>query len=223
LRLAKAALDLGLYTNDLDAMLEFWQVQVGAPFTELLPIGSGVRQHRHAIGESVLKINHARDRLPEAQPAGFARLTLARDDVQARSLIDPDGNPVDIVAPGTRGVQQIEVELAANDPAAHHAFYGNALGLPQVEAGVFTVGASRLRIVPGRIAPDPAQRARGYRYITLQVYDVRAAHAAVLAAGGAEGLAPVRLGAVAHISFVRDPDGNWIELSQRKSITGTLD
>jgi lactoylglutathione lyase len=36
-------------------------------------------------------------------------------------------------------------------------------------------------------------------------------------------MAPVKLGDVAHISFVRDPDGNWIEISQRKSITGTLD
>ncbi|HBK11323.1 MAG TPA: VOC family protein, partial [Gammaproteobacteria bacterium] len=40
--------------------------------------------------------------------------------------------------------------------------------------------------------------------------------------GGAEGMAPVRLGDVAYISFVRDPDGNWIEISQRKSITGSL-
>jgi hypothetical protein len=31
------------------------------------------------------------------------------------------------------------------------------------------------------------------------------------------------LGDVAYISFVRDPDGNWIEISQRKSITGSLD
>ena len=36
-------------------------------------------------------------------------------------------------------------------------------------------------------------------------------------------MAPVRLGDVAYISFVRDPDGNWIEISQRKSITGSLD
>ena len=46
---------------------------------------------------------------------------------------------------------------------------------------------------------------------------------AVLAGGGAEGMAPVRLGDVAYISFVRDPDGNWLEISQRKSITGSLD
>jgi predicted enzyme related to lactoylglutathione lyase len=57
----------------------------------------------------------------------------------------------------------------------------------------------------------------------VQVYDVRSTHARVLEHGGREGRAPIRLGDVAHISFVRDPDGNWIEISQRKSITGSLD
>ena len=38
-----------------------------------------------------------------------------------------------------------------------------------------------------------------------------------------EGTVPaVTLGKTARISFVRDPDGNWIELSQRASLTGPL-
>ena len=41
-------------------------------------------------------------------------------------------------------------------------------------------------------------------------------------AGAWEGRAPSVLGDVARISFVRDPDGNWIEISQRKSLTGSL-
>jgi lactoylglutathione lyase len=45
----------------------------------------------------------------------------------------------------------------------------------------------------------------------------------VLAAGGREALAPLTLGTTARISMVRDPDGNWIELSQRASIVGSLD
>lgn len=59
--------------------------------------------------------------------------------------------------------------------------------------------------------------------MTFQVADVVGEHRAILASGGLEGMAPVRLGDVAYISFVRDPDGNWIEISQRKSITGSLD
>jgi lactoylglutathione lyase len=34
---------------------------------------------------------------------------------------------------------------------------------------------------------------------------------------------PTTLGTTARISMVRDPDGNWIELSQRASIVGTLE
>ncbi len=58
--------------------------------------------------------------------------------------------------------------------------------------------------------------------MTLQVFDVDAAHDGVLARGGREGRPPITLGKIARISFVRDPDGNWIELSQRASLTGPL-
>ena len=60
----------------------------------------------------------------------------------------------------------------------------------------------------------------GYRYFTVQVFEVDREHAGILARGGAEGRAPLTLGKVARISFVRDPDGNWIEISQRASLTG---
>jgi hypothetical protein len=36
-----------------------------------------------------------------------------------------------------------------------------------------------------------------------------------------EGLAPVTLGSVARISMILDPDGNWIELSRRVSLSET--
>ena len=66
-------------------------------------------------------------------------------------------------------------------------------------------------------------RGIGFRYLTIQVFDVVGEHRALLARGASEGFAPRRLGDVAAISFVRDPDGNWIEISQRKSITGSLE
>jgi catechol 2,3-dioxygenase-like lactoylglutathione lyase family enzyme len=69
---------------------------------------------------------------------------------------------------------------------------------------------------------DPRFMARGYRYFTIQIHDVDAEHRAVLELGGREGRPPVTLGTVARVSFVRDPDGNWIELSQRASLTGPL-
>jgi lactoylglutathione lyase len=62
----------------------------------------------------------------------------------------------------------------------------------------------------------------GFRYITIQVWDVDAEHAGIVDRGGAEGRPAITLGTTARISFVRDPDGNWIEISQRASLTGTL-
>jgi len=225
LELAKPAVDVGLFTNDREEMLRFWQQEAGVAFSELLPLGGGVQQLRHAIGDSVLKINHCRDRLPEAPPSGIRRLNIA---VPGRSAIselqDPDGNALRQVPPGQEGISQLAVDIAVSNLEAHRHFYGEVLGLPGVDIAAFACGASLLRLYEADdVARDPEQRARGYRYLTVQVYDVRSVHARVLERGGREGRAPLRLGDVAHISFVRDPDGNWIEISQRKSITGSLD
>jgi lactoylglutathione lyase len=222
--LAKPAIDLGLFTNRRDPMLAFWQQQAGLPFQELLPLGGGLQQHRHAIGDTVLKINHTRDPLPDAPLGGIRELAIARGDrTAATALSDPDGNRVMLVPPGHDGVTQIRVTLVVSDLQRHQAFYGGALGLPELDPRTFLCGVSQLRLEAGAAVLDPQQQAPGYRYLTIQVFDVRACHAEILRNGGREGRAPVRLGDVAHISFVRDPDGNWIEVSQRKSITGSLD
>lgn len=222
--LAKPALDVGLFTNRLEAMLHFWQAEAGIPFSELLPVGGGLEQHRHAIGQSVLKINHTREPLPDAGLAGYRQLLIASPGLTSvRELADPDGNRVSLVPPGTDGIAQLRLVLVVSDLTRHRAFYRDVLGLPEPSPGLIRVGDSQILLEAGDAVPDPVQRARGYRYVTLQVFDVKATHARILAGGGREGMAPVKLGDVAHISFVRDPDGNWIEISQRKSITGSLD
>jgi lactoylglutathione lyase len=66
-------------------------------------------------------------------------------------------------------------------------------------------------------------RGRGWRYITFQVFEVDKEHAAALERGAREAVAPITLGTTARISMIRDPDGNWIELSQRASIVGSLE
>lgn len=224
MELAKPALDVGLFTNRLEPMLAFWQQDAGVPFVELLPVGRGLDQHRHAIGDSVLKVNHAREPLPDSAPAGYRVLSLARPGLdRPLERVDPDGNVLRLVPDGWDDVHQLRLSLVVTDLERHRSFYGRVLGLPEPRPGRFDVGASQLELAAGRATPDPDQRARGYRYVTLQVFDVRRVHAEILARGGREGMAPLKLGDVAHISFVRDPDGNWIEISQRKSITGTLD
>ncbi len=38
--IAKAAIDVGLHTTNKDAMLAFWQGEIGLPFHETLPVGA---------------------------------------------------------------------------------------------------------------------------------------------------------------------------------------
>jgi lactoylglutathione lyase len=121
-------------------------------------------------------------------------------------------------------VTQVGIRVACRDIEAHRRFYAQALGLPEERPGVFRAGETLIFLEQNPDAPsDAGMRGRGWRYITFQVFKVDAEHARVLARGGREALAPVTLGTTARISMVRDPDGNWIELSQRASITGSLE
>lgn len=221
---AKQALDVGLYTMQREAMLAFWQQEAGVPFDEMLPVGGGVQQHRHRIGASILKINHVRDPLPAAAASGYRRLSIAREGLAApRELRDPDGNALRLVPAGLEGIGQLEMEIAVRDLAASRHFWGHAMQLEEISEGRFRLGESLLRLLPDvSVVPDQPMRAAGWRYTTVQVFDVVGEHAGILARGGREGMAPRRLGEVAYISFVCDPDGRWIEISQRKSLTGSL-
>ncbi len=221
--LAKPAIDIGLFTNQLEPMLSFWQTTVGIAFSELLPVGNGVRQHRHDIGRSVFKLNHVRDTLTPSAASGIRHLIIASSVVNApQQMTDPDGNLLTMI-PQQSDTPPLSIHLVVSDLDSHRRFYGQALGLPENRHAEFMGGETRLVLEQGDVTQDPVQLGVGYRYMTLQIFDVLKTHAQVLANGGREGSAPRRLGEVAHISFVRDPDGNWIELSQRKSIVGSLD
>src|SRR5947208_1929575 len=85
------------------------------------------------------------------------------------------------------------------------------------------LGDSLLLLEEDRAATvAPVRQARGWRYITLQVADIDAVHDELRNKGVREGLAPITLGDVARISMILDPDGNWIELSRRASVVGSL-
>ena len=223
--LAKNHVDVGLFTNDLEPMLTFWQHEVGLPFEELLPTGGGNRQHRHAMNGSVLKLNHARDPLPDAEPAGYRELLIARTGIAApRQLTDPEGNRVTLVPPGHEGIVGIAVRYGVREPMAFSTFFAEQLELEIVSPNVYRCGDSLLIVEHDPLATASGEmRGRGFRYLTIQVRDVELEHARLVARGVDEGRAPVTLGSTARISFIRDPDGNWIEISQRASLTGTLE
>lgn len=228
--LAKDALDIGLFTETLDPMLAFWQQDVGLAFDHMLPLGGGVRQHRHDFHGGVFKLNHSRHPLPKMAGGGHLRAIIAKvGQTDIRNLVDPDGNQVTLVPPGTHGITHWAIEIAANSEDEFLAFYHTALGLPRADSDQLAVHVGRSQII-ARIDPmlavqtDSETMARkGYRYTTLQVNKVDPVHAGVLAAGGTEGAPPKTLGETARISFVRDARGNWMELSQRASITGSLE
>jgi len=227
MQLAKNVIDIGLSTNNLEPMLRFWQQDAGVRFDHVQPIRRGQKQYRHDAHGSVIKLNHHVEPLPDAAPSGYRELMIARDGVETpKRMVDPDGNGVCLVPPGHDGVTGIAVAVAVRDLATHCRFYGDILGFagqPWSGGPAFRLGGSLLLLTEDRAAAiDPVRQARGWRYITLQVADIDAVHDALRARGVREGLAPVTLGEVARISMILDPDGNWIELSRRASVVGSL-
>ncbi len=228
MKLAKPRVDIGLNTNNLEAMLAFWQGEAGVKFDHILPIRKGMKQHRHDALGSVVKLNHHAEPLPDTPPSGYVELLIARAGLTApKSLRDPDGNAVMLVPAGTFGITQIGIRLKVRDLAAHRRFYAEGLGLteePAQQGAAFRAGETLLLLEQSPDAPsDAAMDGKGWRYVTFQVFKVDEEHQRVLQRGGREALKPTTLGTTARISMVRDPDGNWIELSQRASITGSLE
>jgi catechol 2,3-dioxygenase-like lactoylglutathione lyase family enzyme len=236
MELAKRFVDVGIFTNRLDEMRAFYGERIRLPYEELLPVGGGVRQYRYGLLGSVLKINHSRDPLPPRIPSGYRKLSISDPRTPMPiSMHDPDANEIELVPTGNRGVNQIEIHIAVTDEAAFEHFYGDAMQAERLAAGRFKLGetiisfqrdpaAVRAKKSSSASAADviASMRGVGMRYITVQVRDVDAEHRRFMSMGVWEGAAPVSLGAVARISFIRDPDGNFIEISQRASLTGPL-
>ena len=141
-------------------------------------------------------------------------------------MVDPDGNRVQLVPPRHDGITQLAVSMGVRSLSEHRRFYGDILGFAEQSwsgGPAFRLGDSLVLLEEDVAATvDPIRKAHGWRYITLQVADIDAVHNDLRSKGVREGLAPVTLGNVARISMILDPDGNWIELSRRASIVGSL-
>jgi len=229
MKLAKPRVDIGFFTNNAQPALDFWQNDIDLPFDHLLPIRKGQKQHRYDLLGSVLKINELADPIPDRPLSGYRELLIAREGVSApKQMTDPEGNRVTLVPSGMFGIERIGIRLLVRDLDAHRRFYAEALGLAEGAAAdgaaTFLAGDTVFLIEQSPDAPsDSGMEGKGWRYVTFQVFGVDREHAHVLKHGGREARAPVTLGTTARISMVRDPDGNWIELSQRASITGSLE
>lgn len=173
---------------------------------------------------SVLKVNHSRHTLADSCPSGIMGLRIATVGLGAPlPLSDPDGNRVTLVPPGLDGVTGIGIDLRVNNRDAHDRFWRHVMQFSSSSAGVYTCGNSHIFIrEEGLVDRADDWRGYGWSYLTVQVRDCQAEHQGVLVRGGREGEPPRRMGDVATFSFVRDPDGNFVELSQRASLVGSL-
>jgi len=207
MQLAKSVIDVGLSTNNLEPMLQFWQQDVAVRFDHVLPVRRGLKQYRHDAQGSVA------EPLPEAAPSGYRELIVAREGLQEpRRMVDPDGNRIQLVPPEYDGVIQLAVAMGVRSLREYRRFYGDILGFAEQSwsgGPAFRLGDSLLLLWEDRAATvDPVRQASGWRYITLQVADIDAVHAELRSKGVREGLAPITLGDVARISMILDPDGN---------------
>ncbi|MBE7637619.1 VOC family protein [Sneathiella sp. P13V-1] len=228
MKLAKQHLDIGLYTNNKDAMLEFWQTVVGLEFDHLGKLGGGIHQHRHFLGDGptgpILKINHSRGELPDVGPSGYRRLSIVRDGIdEAKLLVDPDGNEVALIPPTPDHPSGIAIEMGVRDLAAFDRYFSEALEFTPAGEHRWKCGDTVVIGVADPAAKDDVPLlGLGYRYLTMQIFDADGCYQHVLENGGQGGKAPETLGTTVRYGFVRDADGNWIELSQRATLTGAL-
>ena len=233
MELAKRFIDVGIFTNRIDEMRAFYAEQIRLPYEELLPVGGGVRQYRYGLLGSVLKINHSRDPLPHRIAGGYRMLSISDPRTpMPLTMQDPDGNDLELVPAGQRGVNQIEIHIGVTDEAAFEHFYGDALQADRLAPRRFKLGETvvSFRQDPAAVRATKSasagaiasMRAVGMRYITVQVRDCDREHRRLTSMGVSEGAAPMTLGSVARISMIRDPDGNFIEISQRASLTGPI-
>jgi len=210
--------------------LRFWQQDASLRFDHVLPIRRGQKQYRHDAHGSVMKLNHHAEPLPAAAPSGYRELMIAREGVEEpRSMVDPDGNRVRLVPPGLEWHHPTSHKDGSPEPQRTlQVSYGDILRLRRTApVGRSGLSASeRASFFWRKTAPRPSIRfgqALGWRYITLQIADIDTVHNDLRKQGRARGsCAGNTWKRGADIGWILDPDGNWIELSRRASIVGSL-
>jgi len=207
--------------NDWEAAEIFWRDVVGVAYEKFEKIGGGVRQHRFGANGTVVKVNHSRNALA-IDPTIHRRLRIASDRVDDPTVVhDPEGVEIELVPHGFDGVTGIEVINATSTSSEVSRFWVEGIGDEEVDFNRFLVGDSLVRCVhiPETIPPT-VRSAAGFRYLTVQVTDVDREYARLVELGFTGERPPVSLGTTARISFVRDPDGGYLEVSQRAEFTG---
>ena len=220
----KNQLDFGLLTNNLE-VIRFWEHEVGLALDHVLPVRRGHDQYRFDVCGTVIKVNYIPDLVAdEDQRTGYDELWIAKEGLSApESKVDPDGNKMQFVPPGMRGVTQIGARLRVRDRSRTIRHFRDVLGFEAIGEGEYRCGESVVLIDEDPSAPTAIERpGKGWTYLTVQVRDCDDEVARIEAAGARISTRPVNLGKVARMAMVSDPDGNLLEVSQRASLTGPL-
>ena len=223
MKYSRAGLDLGLLSNQQSAMLEFWRDQIGLQEKETLRPVEGVVQHKLDLHGAVLKLNCVEMELPTATPQrGICELLLVRDGIdEAQLLQDPDGNRVRLVPRGYQEIDKVGIHLAVSEAAAFHRFFSQVLLLPRVSEQAYEWAGTTLSFAETPTAREAQhQDGIGYNYLTVQVMDTQTTHEQLVERGAKELVAPSdqHTSTDSLISFIADPDGNRIEISQRPDL-----
>jgi catechol 2,3-dioxygenase-like lactoylglutathione lyase family enzyme len=215
--------DVGLLTNQGPRMLDLWRDELGRPVERTLHPVPGVTQHKLTLQGAVLKLNCVDAALPSRGALSGLRTLLIADPAAAEvaHLRDPDGNLICLVPRGWRGLDTFGAHFAVSDETAFEDFFGRVLGFPAVGDRSYDVGGATLSFSwSPDVKPGAGGASVGYGYLTLQVMDVVKAHALVCGRGATEERPPSSTHTTTEstISFILDPDGNRIEISQRPDL-----
>ena len=228
MELNRPQIDIGLFTNRIEELKAFYGGTLGLAFESELPISDAFKQHRYIANGSIIKLMESRDGLPRRHPGGYESIIIASNlFAQPEALHDPDGNSIVLVPPGRDDVNQMEVRVGVSNVDRFDAFYkaagGIDIGHDRYKIGE-TIFAAFRHPLARQVRPAPlgnlqevvkAMAGLGFRYVTIQVKDCEAAFKVMTDAGASVAAPPETFGNRARTAFVRDPDGNFIELAQR--------
>lgn len=223
MRLAKQHIDIGMFTNDIEAHRRFWGDTCGLRLDHELSFGDGWVQHRYDAHDSVIKVNQYPTPFEPTAPTGYVGLTIARAGQPLWQGANPGGEPVRLVPPGTDGVVGIGITVSTPDPDRMMRFYIEAMEFERVAPRVARCGDSLLFVVEGP-GGGPIENFVGpnFRYLTVQIFDADVECEAIEKRGGHYVQKCQTFPKVARYGFIADPDGNWIEISARASLTGVM-
>jgi lactoylglutathione lyase len=220
--LARRTLDPGLFSDNADAMQRFYIDDIGLPLLERLPHSDTYAEIFFTAPGGKLKIQASTEPMGPAV-SGYAEILIARDGLRTpRTATDPDGSTVTLVPPGHRGVTHFGYVVRVPDVEAQRRFYIDGMGATEV-AGGLRVGDTQLFVEAAPAGPEPTPpMRRGFTYITVVPHDLDTAHRELLAAGGRHSMRTLRLADRCLFSWLRDPNGNWVEIVLYAELSGPL-